>query len=131
MGVSDQYPLLEVVPLDLKDTTEDQNKALEGSDEGIMKRRVVSRRTSSGHIRSNKRPKRILMKRKRLGGASRRRSGNGIVRRVQTLKRLVPTSRRSEGLDGLFRETADYILSLQMRVRVMHIMVKVLSGSEE
>lgn len=131
MGVSNQYPLLEIVPLVLKGA-KDQNKALEGcEDKGLMKRRVVSGRTSTNiHVGSSKRPKRVLMKRRRLG-ASRRRNGNGIVRRVRTLKRLVPKSGNSEGLDGLFRETADYILSLQMRVRVMQIMVKVLSGSDE
>lgn len=137
MGVSDhhEYPHLEVLPLDFvrgAHDNEEQNKALDGCDEGLMKRRVVPRRTSTSvRISSyHKRPKRILMKRKRLG-ASRRRTGNGIVRRVRTLKRLVPNSRQSQGLDGLFRETADYILSLQMRVRVMQIMVEVLSGSEE
>lgn len=59
-----------------------------------------------------------------------RRPAKGIERRVKTLKNLVPNS-DSAGLDDLFRETADYILSLQMRVRVMQIMVKVLTDSEE
>lgn len=67
----------------------------------------------------------------RLGpGGSRRRANNGIERRVRTLKRLVPNGNRDcVGLDGLFRETADYILSLQMRVRVMQIMAKFLTGA--
>ncbi|MED6127017.1 hypothetical protein PIB30_084050 [Stylosanthes scabra] len=74
---------------------------------------------------------------KRIGGGSRRTSrggankaSNGIQRRVRRLKSLIPNSGDSNmGLDGLFRETANYILSLQTRVRVMQVMVKVLTGS--
>ncbi|KAJ9171704.1 hypothetical protein P3X46_015028 [Hevea brasiliensis] len=61
---------------------------------------------------------------------SRSKAANGIRGRVRTLKKLIPNS-ESAGLEGLFRETADYILSLQMRVKVMQIMVKVLTGSDE
>ncbi|KAL9317750.1 hypothetical protein ACSQ67_014267 [Phaseolus vulgaris] len=68
-----------------------------------------------------RRPRRILMKRR--GGS--RRGSNGIRRRVRTLKSLVPNC-DSLGLDGLFRETANYILSLQTRVSVMQVMVKVI-----
>ncbi|GMN52280.1 hypothetical protein TIFTF001_021425 [Ficus carica] len=126
MGVS-QHSLLEV-PLELKGTS-----GFDDESSFWKKRRiVVSMRSSGGDamIRS-KRPKskRVLMKRRRLG-ASRRRGNYGIVRRVRTLKRLIPNSQTVGSLDGLFRETADYILSLQMRVRVMQILVKVLSGSE-
>ncbi|KAJ8899140.1 hypothetical protein K2173_011137 [Erythroxylum novogranatense] len=60
-----------------------------------------------------------------------RRDGNGIERRVRTLKKLIPHGDQSIGLDGLFRETTDYILSLQMKVRLMQIMVKALTGSVE
>lgn len=127
MGVS-QHSLLEV-PLELKRTSGFDDES------SLWKKRrvVVSMRSSGGDamIRS-KRPiksKRVLMKRRRLG-ASRRRGNYGIVRKVRTLKRLIPNSQTVGSLDGLFRETADYILSLQMRVRVMQIMVKVLSGSE-
>lgn len=81
-----------------------------------------------------RRRRNVLMKRparlRRLGGSRRR--ANGIERRVRTLKRLVPNSNSdsdSVGLDGLFRETADYILSLQLRVRLMQIMVKVFSST--
>ncbi|RDX74473.1 Transcription factor UPBEAT1, partial [Mucuna pruriens] len=70
--------------------------------------------------------RRILMKRR--GGS--RRGSNGIRRRVRTLKSLIPNV-DSLGLDGLFRETANYILSLQTRVRVMQVMVKVLTGSDD
>ncbi|KAF2325060.1 hypothetical protein GH714_022512 [Hevea brasiliensis] len=50
-------------------------------------------------------------------------AANGIHRRVRTLKKLIPNS-EAEGLEGLFRDSADYILSLQMIVKVMQIMVK-------
>ncbi|WVY95856.1 hypothetical protein V8G54_028007 [Vigna mungo] len=82
-----------------------------------------NRNSSYGCLRT--RPtRRVLMKRR--GGC--RRGSNGIRRRVRTLKTLVPNS-DSLGLDGLFRETANYILSLQTRVRVMQVMVKVLTAS--
>ncbi|KAK7279724.1 hypothetical protein RJT34_24781 [Clitoria ternatea] len=70
---------------------------------------------------------RVLMKR-RVGS---RRGSNGIQRRVKTLKSLIPNSDSNMGLDGLFRETANYILSLQTRVRVMQVMVKVLTGTSD
>ncbi|OIV91397.1 hypothetical protein TanjilG_02015 [Lupinus angustifolius] len=73
-----------------------------------------------------KRPRRILMKR-RVGS---RRGVKGIQRKVRTLKKLVPNSESLE-LDGLFRETADYILALQTRVRIMKVLVNVLTGSDE
>ncbi|KAJ6940796.1 transcription factor UPBEAT1 [Populus alba x Populus x berolinensis] len=99
--------------------------------EAQTKRRCSLRRQKNGrrHARS-KRPGRILMKRRARAEGSTMRAGYGIERRVRTLKKLVPDS-ESMGLDGLFRETADYILSLQMRVRVMQIMVKVLTGSDD
>lgn len=80
--------------------------------------------------RSVRRPRRVLMMKRRGGTYSHRRGSNGIRRRVRTLKRLIPNS-DSLGLDGLFQETASYILSLQTRVRVMQVMVKVLTGSDE
>lgn len=45
------------------------------------------------------------------------------------LERLIPSRDHSAGLEGLFRDTADYILSLQGRVRVMQMMVDMLAGS--
>lgn len=74
-----------------------------------------------------KRSRRIFMKR-RVGC---RRGSYGIQRRVRKLKRLIPNSDESIGLEGLFRETANYILSLENRVRVMKVMVEVLNGSDE
>ncbi|GMY17077.1 transcription factor UPBEAT1 [Fagus crenata] len=88
---------------------------------------VKKQRKIGVHVKS-KRPTRILMKRvARLGS---RKQANGIERRVKTLKKLIPNG-DSMGLDGLFKETADYILSLQMRVRAMQVMVNVLTGSDE
>ncbi|KAL2324714.1 hypothetical protein Fmac_023772 [Flemingia macrophylla] len=81
--------------------------------------KVLAAQAKKGTKRGVRRPRRVLMKRR---GGSRR----GIRRRVRTLKSLVPNS-DSLGLDGLFRETASYILSLQTRVRVMQVMVKVLT----
>ncbi|ONI14792.1 hypothetical protein PRUPE_3G008700 [Prunus persica] len=86
----------------------------------------------SGGVVKNKRTtkrRRILKKRgtlKRLQQSARMRS-NGIQRRVKTLKRLIPKTDSSTGLDGLFRETVDYILSLQSRVTLLQIMVQALA----
>ncbi|KAI8574848.1 hypothetical protein RHMOL_Rhmol01G0385600 [Rhododendron molle] len=45
--------------------------------------------------------------------------------RIRTLRKLVPTSGSwsTGGLDGLFKEAADYIVSLQIRVKAMQVMV--------
>ncbi|KAK2968327.1 hypothetical protein RJ640_021716 [Escallonia rubra] len=72
----------------------------------------------------SKRCTRMFIKRKARSESSRR-PGSGIERKVRTLKKLVPNS-GSTGLDGLFRETADYILSLEVRVKLMQVMVKYL-----
>ncbi|KAL0420146.1 UNVERIFIED_CONTAM: Transcription factor UPBEAT1 [Sesamum radiatum] len=69
----------------------------------------------------------IVMKRRaRLG--IRPRAGVEVQRKVRILKKLVPNS-DSMGMERVLRETADYILGLQMRVEVMKIMVDVLSSS--
>lgn len=77
----------------------------------------------------SKRYRRILMGRNALLEGSRRPT-RGIDTKVRTLKKLIPNG-ESMGLDGLLRETAHYILSLQIRVNIMQNMVKVLSGSDE
>lgn len=76
----------------------------------------------------SKRPRMILMKRRyyRLQGSTRP-AVNVFEKRVRVLRKLVPT-KESEGLDGLFRDTTDYILALEMRVKVMQIMVIALSA---
>jgi len=98
--------------------------------EGQAKRRCPPRKQKHGRHAEGKRPRRILMKRMTRVEGSTRRAGYGVGRRVRTLKKLIPNG-ESLGLDGLFRETADYILSLQTRVKVMQIMVKELTGSDE
>lgn len=73
----------------------------------------------------------ILMKRRyRLQGSTRP-AANVFEKRVRVLRKLVPSTKESEGLDGLFRDTNDYILALEMRVKVMQIMVKALSGGSD
>lgn len=54
-----------------------------------------------------------------------------IDKKVRILKKLVPNGDRSMGLEGLFRETAEYILSLQRRVKVMQVVVNLLNGSND
>ncbi|KAI9099216.1 hypothetical protein K1719_024983 [Acacia pycnantha] len=125
MGVSSQpFP----VSLSLKDQLreagqEDRNS----SSYGCLWSKVVAGRGMKHKAR------RVLMKRRpRVMQGSRRRGAVGIKTRIRTLKRLIPKKNsESVGLEGLFRDTADYILSLQTRVRVMQIMVDVLTASDE
>ncbi|KAL9227650.1 hypothetical protein vseg_003316 [Gypsophila vaccaria] len=81
------------------------------------------------HMKKNKR---VLMKRRRISGSSRgcARGEEGIERRVRTLKQLIPKP-ENQGLEGLFRDAASYIMSLQMRVRVMRLMLHILSTSSQ
>ncbi|GER44362.1 transcription factor [Striga asiatica] len=54
---------------------------------------------------------------------------NPIDRKVRILKRLVTNCESSiNGVEGLFEETANYVMALEMRVKVMKIMVNVLKG---
>ncbi|XP_010268101.1 PREDICTED: transcription factor UPBEAT1-like [Nelumbo nucifera] len=66
------------------------------------------------------RPRRSLMKRTR--------RMKGMERKVRTLRKLVPNG-KSRGLGELFEETADYILFLQMQVKVLQALVKVSTDS--
>ncbi|XP_027367574.1 transcription factor UPBEAT1-like [Abrus precatorius] len=118
MGVSS---LPSLVSLSLKDLLQG-NEEKRTSSHGCLWSKVLAAQAKKQKLTK----RRILMKRR--GGS--RRGSNGIQRRVRTLKRLIPNSDSME-LDGLFRETANYILSLQTRVRVMQVMVKVLTGSDE
>ena len=121
MGAPPQ-PLL--MSLDLKGMVLETKDSCKPS--GSLWRKVLEPKVKR---RLQRRRQRILMKR-RAHLPDSRRPTSGIQRRVRTLKKLVPNG-DSMGLDGLFRETADYILSLQMRVEVMQIMVKVLSDSDK
>ncbi|XWS69119.1 hypothetical protein CRYUN_Cryun04dG0152200 [Craigia yunnanensis] len=92
----------------------------------VKKKRINRKKVR--HVRC-RRPRSNFMKRRaRLEGS--RRPVNPIEKKLKTLKKLIP-NKESMGLDGLFRETAEYILSLQMRVEAMQIMVKVLTDSNE
>uniref|UniRef100_A0A7C9DWQ5 BHLH domain-containing protein n=1 Tax=Opuntia streptacantha TaxID=393608 RepID=A0A7C9DWQ5_OPUST len=88
-----------------------------------------TRRKGSKNVMRNNR--RLSMKRRGiLRREVSRRGESRIERRVRTLKRLIPR-RQSKGLEGLFKDTATYIMSLQMRVRVMQIMVDVLTSAQD
>ncbi|KAL8094466.1 hypothetical protein AgCh_036121 [Apium graveolens] len=70
------------------------------------------------------RKQRVKRSRTRAGGFEmERRRNHEVKRKVRTLKKLVPNSSNSKGLDGLFRDTADYILALEMRIQFMQVMV--------
>lgn len=95
--------------------------------QGIKGRYIKNSKRYSFTCRKN------LMKRSRRRGSGGieivRASNLEVVRKVRTLKKLVPNSRETKGLDGLFRETADYILALQMRIHFMQVMVSGLSST--
>lgn len=55
---------------------------------------------------------------------------NAVERKVRTLKKLIPNCEFT-GVERLFRETADYIAALQMRVKVMQIVVDAMSGADD
>lgn len=86
----------------------------------------VLKARSTRRWKESKRPRMILMKRRRNRVQGCRRPANVFEKRVRVLRKLVP-NKGSVGIDGLFRDTADYILALEMRVKVMQIMVKALS----
>ncbi|XP_057782242.1 transcription factor UPBEAT1 [Salvia miltiorrhiza] len=65
--------------------------------------------------------------------AERRRRGsprNAVERKVRTLKKLIPNC-ESMGVERLFRETAEYIVALQRRVKVMQTVVDALSSASD
>lgn len=74
-----------------------------------------------------RRPKIFMKRRASLEGS--RKPLNGVERRIKVLQKLLPNG-SSMGLDGLFLVAADYILCLEMQVKVMQIMVNVLSDSD-
>ncbi|RWR94335.1 transcription factor UPBEAT1 [Cinnamomum micranthum f. kanehirae] len=124
MGVSQPTILSS---LDLKGMDLD-NKGMDGCSSGSIWYKVVQ--LQAMRRRSNRR-----QRTKRNYGWNRwslikvsRRSVSGVERRVRTLQKLLPNV-ESMDMDGLFREAADYILCLEMQVKVMQIMVKVLSNS--
>ncbi|XP_057425154.1 transcription factor UPBEAT1-like [Lotus japonicus] len=119
MGIS-SHPSF--VPLSLKDLLQGTEESRNPSYGYLWSKLLAAKKSAK-----SRRPRGILMKRRRGGN---RRGTVAIQKRVRTLKRLVPNS-DSMGLDGLFRETADYILALQTRVRVMQVMVDVLTGYDD
>lgn len=93
--------------------------------EAQAKRRVKVKKQRRHGIGRCRRPRSIILMKRRRG-----REINPIEKKVKTLKKLIPNKEESMGgLDGLFKETADYILSLQMRVKVMQIMVELLTST--
>ncbi|XP_077242081.1 uncharacterized protein LOC143882489 [Tasmannia lanceolata] len=91
-------------------------------------KKKVGVKKNIGVIGWNKRPKILMKKRVILEGS--RKPLSGMEKKVKALQNLVPNGKSME-LDGLFKETANYIVCLEMQVKVMQIMVKELSDSSE
>ncbi|KAJ8620515.1 hypothetical protein MRB53_029044 [Persea americana] len=83
-------------------------------------------RAKMGIHRFYRRPKIFMKRRASLEGS--RKPLNGVERRIKVLQKLLPNG-SSMGLDGLFMMAADYILCLEMQVKVMQIMVNIVSDS--
>ncbi|KAK4418034.1 Transcription factor UPBEAT1 [Sesamum alatum] len=71
----------------------------------------------------------VMKRRARLDRCIRDRR-SAVERKVRILKKLIPNCDTME-MERVLRETADYIVALQMRVKLMQIMVDVLSGSDD
>ncbi|KAE8698939.1 stachyose synthase family protein [Hibiscus syriacus] len=85
----------------------------------------------SSLVKRHSKCRRLVSMKRRARLDVRKRGSNLFRRKLTTLKKLIPNREAIGGLDGLFRETAEYIMCLQMRVKVMRIMVNVLTGSDE
>uniref|UniRef100_A0A9I9DBJ7 Uncharacterized protein n=1 Tax=Cucumis melo TaxID=3656 RepID=A0A9I9DBJ7_CUCME len=111
---------------------EDQEINSKGKDKSTCNN-INTRRTTRRRSRSNSL---ILKKRSRRSSSSSSSSSSRIEQRVNILRNLVPNndnhhdddeSCTAGSLEQLFTQTADYILSLQTRVRLMKTLVDVLS----
>ncbi|KAK4367252.1 hypothetical protein RND71_015132 [Anisodus tanguticus] len=95
-----------------------------GGQRRIRRQRIMAYNVVNGRHTKGKRCRSVLMKRRVCVEGSRR-SENEFGRKVRVLKKLIPNC-EDLGLEGLFRETADYILALAMSVKLMQVMVNVL-----
>ncbi|CAI0425046.1 unnamed protein product [Linum tenue] len=70
--------------------------------------------------------KKISCKRRKQATAAGIRRPLVVERRVGALKTLIPNC-ESMGIEGLYRETAEYVLGLEMMVKLMQAMVQLLT----
>ncbi|TMW93085.1 hypothetical protein EJD97_012213 [Solanum chilense] len=94
-----------------------------------LQRHIRRQRVTTYNVRHVKRCKSVVMKRRIRVERSRRFEDDEIGSKVKILKKLIPINCEDLGLEGIFRETADYILALEMRIKAMQDMVNVLSPS--
>ncbi|KAJ4956018.1 hypothetical protein NE237_012801 [Protea cynaroides] len=122
MGASDLHHLL-AASHDLK------GMVLESTRRRRNRRNI--KRSNGGYRWSTRAAAGISMKRRRVLPEGSRRPMNEMEKKVRSLKKLIPNGSSSMGLDGLFMETAGYIESLEMQVKVMQVLVKALSGCSD
>ncbi|ONK63231.1 uncharacterized protein A4U43_C07F12740 [Asparagus officinalis] len=99
------------------------------SNDTCMHVQLGSRSAERLAVRRRRRIQKIRRRRVLLEGSRNCRGRFG--RRIRDLRRLVPTGESVIGVDGLFKEAAEYISYLRMQVEVMQVLVKVLSGDSE
>lgn len=92
----------------------------------VRSNKQIMARSNFGVV-SRRRAKQKIQRRKLLEGS--RKPVVQIVRKLQKLRRLVPGG-DSTGIDDLFCAAADYILTLQMKVRVMEFMVNMFTPQD-
>ncbi|CAL0333421.1 unnamed protein product [Lupinus luteus] len=125
MGVS-SHPLLVSPTLKYIPKPTEENKSSSYEWNKVLVTQDTKQRSTKKSVKGRKQGK-ILRKKRTLLVEGSRRQAKEIQRRVRTLKRLIPNN-QSMGLDGLYKETFDYILSLQMKVKAMQLMVQTLTG---
>ncbi|TMW81524.1 hypothetical protein EJD97_009130 [Solanum chilense] len=97
----------------------------------VLEKGVYIRRRSCSWLCKKHNGARIMKRRVRVERS--RRSSNEVEKKVKMLEKLIPNCEplsSSMGLERLFRETADYIWALEMKVKVMKMIVNVLSSPD-
>ncbi|OIW01510.1 hypothetical protein TanjilG_19436 [Lupinus angustifolius] len=125
MGVS-SHPLLVSPSLKNIPKATEENKSSSYEWNKVLVTQDTKQKGTKKSVKGRKQGK-ILRKKRTLLVEGSRRQAKEIQRRVRTLKRLIPNNQYM-GLDGLYRETFDYILSLQIKVKAMQLMVQTLTG---
>ncbi|CAL9060831.1 unnamed protein product [Musa banksii] len=89
---------------------------------GGRKQMARTKRVGGATVRWTGKP---LISKKRT--ARSRKAMSCIERKLEVLQELVPNGPSVQELDGLFREAANYIVCLQVQVKVMQILLDELS----
>ncbi|GMJ03670.1 hypothetical protein HRI_004036200 [Hibiscus trionum] len=101
-----------------------------GRSKSKLNNRRISRKIKLRQIKCRKPRTRSVLMKKMAGRRRRRNPQSSVETKLRTLRKLIHSD-GSMGFEGLFVETAEYILSLQMKIKAMEIMVRALSVCNE